>query len=52
MVLLFKNFRGHVVIELAVTFAPVENVAIVGRFLSFDIDVSVLGIRDSREGFV
>jgi hypothetical protein len=54
MVLLFESFRGFAIIELTFTFAPVGNIAIVGRFLSFDVDVDmvVLRIRNIGESFI
>jgi hypothetical protein len=50
-VLLFDSFRGVSVIELAIAFAPIGYIAVVWRFISCDIDMSVLGVRNRWEGF-
>jgi hypothetical protein len=52
MVLPLDGFRGHAIVELTFTFAPVDNIAIVRRFLSFDIDVFMFGVGNGRKGFV
>ena len=50
MVLPSKGFRGFSVVELTVTLAPVNQVAVIGGFFSFDINESIFGVRDSRKG--
>ena len=46
MVLPFKGFRGMVVIELAVTLAPITQISVIRLLLSLDIDMFFLGVRD------
>jgi hypothetical protein len=51
MVLLFEHYRGCAVIELAVTFTPVCEVAVKRGFGSLDHNEPVFGPRNGRKGF-
>ena len=52
MVLPFKGFRGYVVIEFAITLAPVDNISIIGRFISSDIDMFAFSVGNFWKGFI